>query len=121
MTMDVAGGFSQDLNFFDIAISRAATVQIWSGLDGTGTMLAQMSLPLLDPSKEVFTGLVSMSFNGTAESVVFAGGNQQLAFDDISFGAPAVVPEPREGLQAMVILSWLFLVVRRWQKGSLPA
>jgi hypothetical protein len=121
MTMDVAGGFSQDLNFYDIAIGRTATVQIWSGLDGTGTMLSQLTLPLLPPNNEVFTGLVTMPFAGTAESVVFAGGNLQLVFDDISFGPAVSVPEPREALNAMVILSWLSLVHPRWRRKTRAA
>jgi hypothetical protein len=121
MTMDVAGGFTQALNFYDIAIGRVATVQIWSGPDGTGTMLSQLTLPLLDPSNEVFTGLVTMPFNGTAKSVVFAGGNLQLAFDDISFGPQSSVPEPRDGLRVALVLWWLYLVRPRWRKKSATA
>ena len=116
MTMDVAAGFTQDLNFYDIAIGRVATVQIFSGLDGTGTMLSQLTLPLLDPNNEVFTGVVTMPFAGTAESVVFSGGNLQLALDDISFGPLASVPEPREALQVMLVLWCLYIVrPRRWK------
>ena len=56
MTMDVSGGFSTGLVFYDIAIGRTATVNIYSGLDGTGTLLAQETLPLLPPSNEFFSG-----------------------------------------------------------------
>ena len=64
---------------------------IWSGLDGTGTQLAQLSLTLVPTTSEVFSPPTTLSFAGTARSVVFAGGNDQLALDNISFQS---VPEP---------------------------
>jgi hypothetical protein len=76
-------------------------VTIWSGLDGNCAQLAQLSLPLLAPNNLVFTSPVSMSFSGTAQSVAFSGGNDQLAFDNISF-QPQAVPEPT---------SWLLLAL----------
>jgi hypothetical protein len=99
MTMDVAGGFGGALIFYDLAIVRAATVTIWSGLDGTGTQLAQLSLTLVPVTSEVFSAATALSFAGTAHSVVFAGGNDQLALDNISFQS---VPEPT---------SWLLLAL----------
>lgn len=116
MTMDVAGGFTQSITFYDIAIDRTATVQVWSGPDGTGTMLAQETLPLLPPTSPVFTGPETLPFSGTANSVVFTGGNQQLAIDDISITPATAVPEPREALRFMTILCWLSLVRPRWRK-----
>ncbi len=90
MTMDVTGGFSQSLIFYDIVIGRAATITIYSGLDGGGTMLAQETF---QPGPEAFGNPVTMPFSGNAESVVFTGGNLQLALDNITFGG-ASVPEP---------------------------
>ena len=107
-TMDVSGGFTGGLLFYDIAIVKKATVTIWSGLDGTGKQLAQMNLPLVPAGNEAFGPPIAMMFSGTAKSVVFSGGNDELAFDDITFG----VPEPA---------SWLLLAcgitgVAFWRK-----
>ena len=87
-TMDVSGGFTGGLLFYDIAIVKKATVTIWSGLDGTGKQLAQMNLPLVPAGNEAFGPPIAMMFSGTAKSVVFSGGNDELAFDDITFGVP---------------------------------
>jgi hypothetical protein len=90
MTMDVLNGFANGLIFYDIVIGRPATVQIFSGLDGAGTLLAQQTLPI---TVEAFGSPSLLPFSGTAQSVVFTGGNLQLALDDITFAASAV-PEP---------------------------
>lgn len=120
MTMNVSAGFKQQLNFWDIAILRAASVTIWSGQNGGGTMLAQMSLPLVPVNNEVFTGAVSMPFAGTAGSVVFAGGDQQLVIEDISFGPLPNVPEPRQWWYCAAIgLLWLCRVHAR-RRGDAP-
>ena len=99
MTMDDTDGFSQSLIFYDIVIGRTATVQIYSGLDGGGTMLAQDTLPI---TPEAFGAAMTLSFSGNAQSVVFTGGNLQLALDNITFGA-ASVPEPA---------GWILLATR---------
>ncbi len=111
-TMDVTGGFSGALAFYYINIApsvRATYVDIYSGLDGTGTLLAQQNLPT---TPEAFSSSPNVvSFAGTAYSVVFAGGNDQLALDNISF--PGVVPEPSSWVSLAIglgssclILSW---------------
>jgi hypothetical protein len=111
MTMDVSGGFSTGLVFYDIDIGRPAKVQIYSGLDGRGTLLAQKSLPI---TPEEFTGPMSLPFSGTAESVVFTGRNDQLVFDNITIGT-ASVPEPPAWFLLAVGLgcSWVLLSRRR--------
>lgn len=118
LTMDVTGGFSQSLLFYDIAILRTATVQIWSGLDGQGTMLAQQNIPLVPASNEVFSGPLTVPFSGTAHSVVFAGGNDQLALDNITFNA--VVPEPSSSIPMAIGIGILFTILfLRRQKAAI--
>jgi hypothetical protein len=107
MTMNVSGGFVGALTFYDIAIVRTATVTIWSGLDGTGTELATLNLPLVPVSNEAFAGPETMSFSGTAHSVVFSGGNDQLALDNISFQS---VPEPASWLLVALGIGGVFFV-----------
>jgi hypothetical protein len=96
MTMDVAAGFSGSLLFYDIAIGRAGSATIYSGLDGGGTVLAQQALPI---TPEAFGGPAIVPFSGVAQSVVFTGGNDQLALDNITFIPP--IPEPS---------SWILMV-----------
>jgi hypothetical protein len=116
MTMNVSGGFTQQLNFWDIAILRAATVTIWSGTNGGGTMLAQTSLPLQSANNVSFL-FESLPFEGTAHSVVFTGGDQQLALDDISFGPLTSVPEP-SGWQCGLIALACFIRCRPSRRRS---
>jgi len=106
--MDVPAGFTTGFSFFYSAINVPGVVTVWSGLDGTGTMLASLDLPvtpstpgmngcLPDPS-EVFCPWfpVGVSFSGTAESVDFSGTANQIGFDNITLGSktPVVTPEP---------------------------
>jgi hypothetical protein len=102
-TMNVAGGFVSDFSFYYGSIESSDTpqfVKIYSGLNGLGTQLASIALTMTPGSsanaanpQAVFTALpVDVPFAGTAHSVVFTGGNQQIVFDNIQF--TAVVPEP---------------------------
>jgi hypothetical protein len=106
MTMDVSGGFAGELGYYYLAIgSTASSVAIYSGLDGTGKQLAMKALEL--GNQAVFSNLIELKFAGTARSVVFKGGNDQLAFDNISFQS---VPEPGSALlMALGFLSVFFV------------
>jgi hypothetical protein len=117
MTMDVAGGFTDGISFYDIAIGRQATVQIYSGVDGGGTLLATENLPLLPPSAEIFnTSPVIMEFAGTAKSVVFSGGNLQLVLDNIAF--LPMVPEPSSWIALGLGLGGLLLARQRTRRKT---
>jgi hypothetical protein len=112
-TMNVARGFTQALTFYYVNITSSSpteTVQIFSNVDGTGAVLAKMTLPA--SSQAVFVGPDTLSFTGTAYSVVFSGGNDQLAFDNISLLAPvSSVPEP--GTLALAVITLPFLLLLR--------
>lgn len=105
-TMNVPGGFDTGFSFFYSAISQAGTVVVYSGLDGTGNVLATLNLPLTpfngapDPTGQ-FSPFVpfGVSFSGTAMSVDFGGTVNQIAFDDITLGSSTPgggnpIPEP---------------------------
>ncbi len=110
VTMDVDGGFTGGILFYDIAIERVGSVKIYSGLDGTGTVLASLALPV---TPEAFLGPTTLTFAGTAESAVFTGGNDQLALDNITFLAS--VPEPAAWISLSIGLasSCVFFARRR--------
>ncbi|SRR5260370_29643595 len=99
-TMDVATGFTTGFSFFYSAQSASAfSISVWSGLDGTGTVLALLPLPTNDNScitTPTFCNWdpIGVTFSGTAESVVFFGGI--AIFDDITLNSstPGTTPEP---------------------------
>ncbi len=102
--MDVGAGFSNGFSFYYSAPIYAGSVDVWSGLDGTGTLLATLSLPLTQEKGGTCVSdycpyvAIGVSFNGTAESVSFAGTENYIAFADITIGSPDAggppVPEP---------------------------
>jgi hypothetical protein len=99
MTMNSSGGFSQSISFYAIVNSLPGSVEIFSGPNGTGTMLASQTLALT--ASATFSGPITVSFTGTAYSAVFTGSDDLMALDNIAFPALSV-PEPS---------SWVLLVV----------
>ena len=101
--MDVAHGFTTGFSFYYSAPFFTGTVEVWSGLDGTGTLLATLNLPLTTNGSGT-TGCYGTNycpyvadgvhFSGTAESVVFTGTANYIAFADITLGSASPVPEP---------------------------
>lgn len=99
-TMNVTNGFSTGLNFFYTAAFQQ-TVTIWSGANGTGTVLATITLSsnnanCTNGSLCNWTDVgVSLSSNATAKSVTFSGGANGLGIADITLGqSSSAVPEP---------------------------
>jgi hypothetical protein len=97
--MDVTSGFTGALSFYYSAVG-AGSVTVKSGLDGTGNTLATLTLPDTlnnGPSGSFFNmwDQLSVSFAGTAESVVFSGTVNGIGFDNITVGsATPSIPEP---------------------------
>ncbi len=90
-TMNVAGGFTTQVLFDYAAIDSAGQLSLYSGLNGTGTLLASLALAVTSPITGPGTFVAdSLSFSGVAYSAVWAGGNKQLGVDDIML----TVPEP---------------------------
>jgi len=102
--MDVPAGFDTGFSFYYSAINDSGTVNVYSGLDGTGSLLASIYLPVTPSggSPECTYGAfcpwfpIGVSFAGTAESAVFTGTANQIGFDNITLGAstPVGAPEP---------------------------
>ena len=102
--MDVPGGFDTGFSFYYSAIAFPGIVTVWSGLDGTGTQLASISLPVTPSggAPECTYGAycpwfpTGVAFSGTAKSAVFSGTANEIGFDDITIGSatPGGVPEP---------------------------
>lgn len=107
--MNVTPGFSNGLNFFfsaGFASGQNETVTIWSGANGTGTVLATITLannnagctaPLYCNWTDVGVSLCTANSVtcGTAHSVTFSGPANQLGISDITIGSTTTgVPEP---------------------------
>jgi hypothetical protein len=102
--MDVPSGFTNSISFFYTA-SDPGSVNIYSGLDGTGTLLA--TVPLFSTNNNGPPGahsnhwvLTSATFSGTAESVDFSNaanvGTKGYGVDNLTISPLALssVPEP---------------------------
>jgi hypothetical protein len=98
IVMSVPAGFGSSLTFYYSAIDAPGSVSIYSDLtQDASALLATQTLPITPaiPSGK-FSPFVfqSVSFSGMAESVVFKGPDNQIAFDDIAFSRFSPVPEP---------------------------
>jgi hypothetical protein len=106
--MNRAAGFTTGFSFFYSAINQGGSFSVWSGLNGTGILLASLNLGTTASTCAPGYGAgfcpfvaAGVGFAGTAHSVTFAGAANQIVFDDVTFGSvipdqqpPSVVPEP---------------------------
>ena len=103
-TMNVAAGFMTGFSFFYSA-SELGFVNVYSGLNATGILLAAIPLAINfnigctgDPNGQYCNwDPIGVPFVGTARSVDFGGSANFIAFDDVTLssvtpGAP--IPEP---------------------------
>jgi hypothetical protein len=130
-TLNFSAGFDTGFSFFYSAVNNPGSIVVYDGLDASGTILANLDLPVTpsdggDPlgSFSPFVP-IGVAFSGIARSVDFAGTENQIGFDDITFGsvtpgdpAPTPVPEPGtllllgSSLSGFGVACW-----RRWRRG----
>jgi hypothetical protein len=100
--MNVPAGFSTGFSFFYSAVVYPGSVDVWSGPDATGSLLASLDLPVTPSGGAGCTyGAycpwfpIGVSFAGTAQSVNFTGTANYIGFDNITLGSSTPgVPEP---------------------------
>ena len=100
--MNSVTGFNNGFSFFYSAVFHGGSFDVWTGLNGTGTLLASLSLALTQHGAPGCLGdfcpfeAAGVSFLGTAHSVSFAGVENQIVFDDVTFGSqiPDVTASP---------------------------
>ena len=85
--MNVAAGFTTGFSFYYAdQVGFTGSVGVYSGLDGTGSLLASLSLPSTPDPYNVFVP-IGVTFAGTAESVIFGGSANYIGFDNITLGS----------------------------------
>ncbi|HOW24697.1 MAG TPA: hypothetical protein PK711_03435 [Bacteroidales bacterium] len=120
-TMNIANGFETGVSLKYTAATSTGSVSLYSDLNGTGSLLATATLPQNhtincsgDPTGDYcHWDLVSLTFAGTAHSIVFTGTNNQIGFDDITFdNLLPVVPVANWALFLGIGLILAYTVVR---------
>ncbi len=100
--MNVSSGFDTGFSFFYTAILQTGSVSVYDGFNGTGNLLATLSLGLTSSTCDSAYGAgfcpfvaTGVGFSGIAKSVSFAGVANQIVFDDVTFGSTVPdVPVP---------------------------
>ena len=107
--MDVPAGFNTGFSFY-YSTFVPGSVTVWSGPDGTGALLASLTLPATGNDAGTFPQFnvwlpVGVAFGGTAESAIFTGSANQIGFDDITLGSqtPGNGQVPDGGTSALLL------------------
>jgi len=91
--MNVAAGFTTGFSFYYTAVDQTGTVTVYDGLNGSGNVLATLSLSALGSncggSQYDYSCWASqgVTFSGTAKSVNFSGAANGIGFDNITLGS----------------------------------
>ena len=123
--MNVAAGFDTGFSFYYSAANQPGVVNVYSGLNGTGSILATLTLPATGDGSGLpgcegtnfcpYTAF-GVTFTGTAFSVDFGGTADQIAFDNITLGsetAGGAVPEPSTWAMMLAGFGMVGLGMRR--------
>jgi hypothetical protein len=108
--LNVASGFEGAIDFEYAARSGNNSISVYSGLNGTGTLLGSVDLasnatgcPAYSNADFCPFSSLSLAFSGVARSVRFSADGLQFAVDDLTFrNALSPVPEPASW--AMMVL-----------------
>lgn len=123
--MNRAAGFTTGFSLFYASLYTAGSIEVYEGLNGTGTLLGSVALPAngSGTSNPACSGMEfcpwvasGLTFAGSAKSVLFSGGASFIGFDDVTFGSSTPgneVPEPSTYVLMAAGLAGLGVVARR--------
>jgi hypothetical protein len=130
-TMNVAAGFTTGFSFeYTSPFTSGTFVNVWSGLNDTGTLLATITLPETPSSSGAACygqpfcpyEAAGITFLGTAMSADFGGATDQVAFSDITLGsATPTVPEPATWSLLLLGFGGLGAGLRASRRGAVAA
>ena len=111
--LNVTNGFSTGFSFF-YSSSTAASVNVWSGLNASGSLLGTIALAPQhttncagDPSGTFCNWTnAGVTFAGIASSIDFGGTASATGFDDITFGSDVAGAVPEPSTWAMLLLGF---------------
>jgi hypothetical protein len=127
--LNFMSGFDTGFAFNYVSASQPGTVNVYDGLNGTGTILATL---LLSPNAGSCPGYAAgfcpfsptgVTFSGTALSIGFGGVANQIVFDDITFGSDIPggtngVPEPATWAMMLMGFGAAGLAMRRRRRSD---
>ena len=92
LVMNVPAGFTNGFSFYYASGTSTGTVTVYDGPNGTGNILATVTLPATGSNcdtQEFFScwSALGAAFKGTAKSVNFAGADNGIGFDNITLGS----------------------------------
>ena len=121
-TMNVAAGFTTGFSFYYSAVNNPGFINVWSGVNDTGTLLATLNLPTTpndgDPgcygTNFCPYVAINVAFAGTAESVDFGGTLNQVGFADVTLGSNTAggAPEPASWALMLIGVAGLGAAIR---------
>lgn len=132
-TLDVAAGFTTGFSFYYSAVFQPGFINVYDGLDATGNILATLALPTTTDGAATagcygtnFCPFVPLgvTFSGTAKSIDFGGTDNQIGFDNITFGSATPgsgTPEPAAWALMITGFGLVGTTLRRRRTGVVAA
>lgn len=114
--LNAADGFTTSVSlYYSSDIAAPNSVNIYSGLNGTGDLLGSISLNMNAQTGCTDTAFCNfeqstVAFSGTGKSISFDGSSGHTAFDDVTI---TPVPEPTTYALMMLGLAGIGMVARR--------
>ena len=118
--MNAADGFTGSVSlYYSSAVAAPNSVNIYSGLSGTGDLLGSFSLNMnaqTGCADSAFCNFQqsTVTFSGTGKSISFDGAAGQTAFDNIAINP---IPEPTTYALMMLGLAGIGMVARRRRRS----